>query len=436
MEKSDNFYFWLWRAVLCGAFVWWCLGLNLFVYHIAALILVLGRCYQVHAANEPIVIPALFFPIFIMSAVYSFSILIHSQGESGRALAALYNLSFWGMGLCLMTFMANSFALKQIRTTLRVFYFLSLILGSLALIAVLFWLSGVKSLYFYTPFYNLIYATDATPLIQNSLVVRILSMDWFASFSRPRFNAFSPYPTATGGLAMVLLSMLLMSFRIEKKRKILPYILLLLGTALALFMSLSRISLIGLAVSVALVFILERKKAFAWAALFVIFLLLISPILAQILQVFMGLREGSNATRIDIYRYSLDQIDGMDWILGMGLKQREDSFSIPLGSHSTYLSLLFKSGILGLISFLIFQGMLLWRWYQLKSQIIDDTERFAFWRGLGCAFFAMAIWMVTEDLDAPQLLVFIYFSLVGIFEAFRKEILSDELIASSRTQIA
>ena len=431
-ELGDNPFMKIWKGTVLGAFFWWLLGLNLFFYHLVAGLLFLGILFVAAKNPKGLFLPSSFFFLLLLSAIYAFSILIHaSASDFSRVLAAFYNLSFWLMGLMLVVILANTFTFSQIPSLLKVFYSVAWFSGLLALAVMGIWFSGTRSFIFPTPLYGLTNWLGHTTLVETTLMVRLLLVDWFASFTRPRFNLFSPYPTAAGGILMILLTMLLVRFFIDKKINKPLFIFLFLSNLLGLVMTLSRISLLALALSLAWVFFIQRKHFPLWIFLSLGVLVLALPALEKFTQYFLELREGSTLTRWDLYQYSLDQLEGVDWILGLGVKPRGQAFEFPLGSHSTYLSLLFKTGVTGLVTLGTFHASLFFRWYRLKSLLREDRQMFYLWQGLGMIFFAMAIWMLTEDIDAPQLLAFLYFSFVGIFEGLRRNLLDGKTLSPS-----
>jgi len=239
-----------------------------------------------------------------------------------------------------------------------------------------------------------------------------------------RFNVFSPYPTAAGAILVILLIMLVTRATIEKKTKNLVFIGLFMANLLGLFMTLSRMSIIAFVFSYFVVFLLMKKHIPIWTLIFLAIAIAVAPLVHRLLEAMLSMREGSNSTRMQLYIYSLQQLHGVDWILGFGVKPRGEAFIFPLGSHSTYVSMLFKCGAIGLIVLIFFQVSLLWRWYKLKAQAMRHRRDFLFWRGLGWIFISMGLWIITEDIDAPQLLSFLYFSMIGIFEGFRRKLMT------------
>ncbi len=412
----------LWKWTVLGAAAWWFLGLNLFIYHIAAALLFL-ILIQGLPEKKLFVGPSASF-LAMLSAVYFCSILIRSLVDGGgRSLAALYNLSFWVMGIFLVTAMSNYYSARfqsELPKILRVLSF------TIAVIFVFFmgcWFLSRQAIIIETPLFKPLRWIDTAPLglIENSLLVKPVFLDWFASFSTPRFNVFSPYATAAAAMMMMVI-LITGCDSLARKKFFHPFYFLLLGvTSAAFVMTLSRMSVFSFLLTLAILFIVKRKQFFFWMLVAIFVFAELSPWIYKTMSFLLSLRHESNEGRLDVYRTGLGMLQGWDWILGLGLKPREETLQLPLGSQSTYLSLLFKTGILGLALFIGFQFTLLKRWFHLRERVMKDRTAFFFWCGLGGVFVSVGIWFLTDDLDAPQLMAFLYFSIVGIFEGFERQ---------------
>ena len=420
--RSDNRFLRFWKWAVLGAPVWWLLGFSLFIYHAMAFLLFFTMVYHFQKKPAGIFLPPSFFFLFSLGAIFLFSVLTHAfVYEPMRVAASLYNLSFWAMGLCLIAVMANSFSFSEAASYLKVFPPLAWGFVFFGVAALGSGLAGMRLVLFPTPLYFLTDFLGHTALVEETLTVQLLLSDLFASLTHPRFNALVPYPTAAGAMIMIVLMMLLTRAAMMKKTASPQFLFLFIANFSALLMTLSRTPILAFFVGFIVVFLLKKKHPLLWVFLFFLTLALALPWLDQFIGWLLELRQGSTSARLALYSYSLKQIAGVDWILGQGVKPREESaFSLPIGSHCTYLSLLFRTGVVGGLIFILFQGSLFWRWYRLRSRVVNSPSAFLFWRGLGWVFFGMAICMLTDDIDAPQLLAFIYFSLIGIFEGFAR----------------
>jgi len=416
-----------WRWIVLASVVWWLAGFNLFIYHLASFFLFMGLLYLSNRSSEGVIVPVSSKFMLNIAVFYFLSILLHTffvGADGARVIAAMYNLSFWIMGFMLVIVMANAYSSIELDPFLKVFTRLAWITGGIAVAMLVLWKTGRRELIIETPLYPLIRVLGDTQLVQSSLLVRPLLMDWFASGARPRFNVFSPYPTAAGAILMIILIMLATRAAIERKSLSLVFLGLFAANFLGLFMTLSRMSILAFVFGFFVVFILQKKNVPMWIFIMFAVTLLLTPLLIRLLEYMLSLREGSNSVRMQLYLYSLQQLKGVDWILGFGVKPRGEAFIFPLGSHSTYISMLFKCGIIGLIILVGFQVSLLWRWYFLKSRACQKRRDFLFWRGLGWVFVALGLWIFTEDIDAPQMLAFLYFSMIGVFEGFRRRLMA------------
>lgn len=142
-----------------------------------------------------------------------------------------------------------------------------------------------------------------------------------------------------------------------------------------------------------------------------------------------GLREGSTTHRFDLYEYTVLAVLDRSPLLGLGIKPRILEFNIPIGSHSMYLGALLKGGVLGLAFFLGWLLVVAISWLAVLRRPLPGGSR-ALLAAVGGAVGAMSFWMLFEDLDAPQLVAFVYFTLVGslavMIRAVREQVVTDK----------
>ncbi|MCW0212420.1 MAG: O-antigen ligase family protein [Pseudonocardia sp.] len=102
-------------------------------------------------------------------------------------------------------------------------------------------------------------------------------------------------------------------------------------------------------------------------------------------------REGSSETRGAIYAETIRRIFALDLpILGYGMKPREEGLVASVATHSTYLGLTFRAGILGLLCFLV---ALAYAWRRCRSRSPVPRAIVLF----------IGIWCIFEDFDAGHL---------------------------------
>ena len=409
--------------MIWAAPVWWLLGLNLLIYHVAAAVLLIAMVASWNRENRPIFLDFPIFLILFFVFVYGFSLAVNAEDSPpSRVLASAYNLSYWVMGLCLIALLSNLFSREAIPDFLNALPPVGWVISLLFLVMLFLGAQGHIDFAVRTPLYGLKDILGNTPLVEQSVSAILLVFDWFYEVSRPRFNALSPYATATAALIMMIMIMTLTKAEYDKEKK--PSFLILIALSFgAMFFTFSRTTLIAFIFGGAAVSILKRKEPFLWLLFFFVLFILSYPLFERATSWILGFRQGSTLARFELYRASLEQLKDTRWIFGLGVKPLVDDLNYPLGSHSTYVSLLFRTGILGASTILFFQIGLLWRWYRLKPYAQEQRETFILWSGLGWVFISMGFWLLTEDLDAPQFLAFMYFSFVGIFEGFRRELL-------------
>lgn len=422
MPSGENPHIRLWAGAVLLTPLWWVSGLSFMVYQITAFLMLLLMIHQAGRSGAAVFLPRTFFFLSLIILIYGFSFAIHAGSYPEiRSVASIYNLSFWLTGIALVAVLSNVFTVHDMPAVLRVFPFLAFVAGGLAAAMLVLSFAGVHHLAFPTPLYGL--ATrifGAAPLIDTTFYIKALSQDWFASFFRPRFNVFAPYPTAAGGVLGMMLILLWTWACVREKTRVWWVILLVAANFMALCMTLSRTAILGFVMSFILVMCAHRKRFFFGILFILMALFFLGHWIEKGLDWVLVLRQGSSDNRLSLYRESLSQLEGVDWFIGLGLKPREEVSNFPVGSHSTYLSVVFKTGVTGLAIFILMQANLFWRWYRLGSALGGSPQAFFFWRGLGWVFCFMVFWMMTDDIDAPQFVAFLYFSMIGIFEGFQR----------------
>ncbi|HEW2758295.1 TPA: O-antigen ligase family protein, partial [Streptococcus pneumoniae] len=117
-----------------------------------------------------------------------------------------------------------------------------------------------------------------------------------------------------------------------------------------LVLSKSRIAIVAMLIYIAFAVVNEINSNNKW--LIGIFCPIIPFMLfynfEKIKQIFFQMfssRSGSNATRFRVYEESLKAINGMEMLLGAGVRI-PSTVDILLGSHSMYISFIYRTGVL------------------------------------------------------------------------------------------
>jgi len=149
----------------------------------------------------------------------------------------------------------------------------------------------------------------------------------------------------------------------------------------------------------------------------IVFIILISPI--NIINKIVEFRKGSSEFRVKLYKTTLSQAIQHP-ILGYGFKPRPEEFPVPIGSHSMYFGVIYKTGFLGLFVFIAFWLSVLKKWWRQKNILKGDKIVWPLWYYSGVALIGGLLWMFTEDLDAPPIVAFLYFLIVGFIISLDK----------------
>lgn len=189
-----------------------------------------------------------------------------------------------------------------------------------------------------------------------------------AWFGGPAFRTSGIFgnPTWAGAVAslMVLVILTTPSKRVEKWILVVP----LIGGIVATYFALSRTSYLLLAIGLILIPVLalrrRRPKLFVivasstTASLAVLAVIFRGPLLEVLSQV-DGARTGSSRSRGEVYAQSWEHyLQHAFPLLGYGIKPQEPELVASLGSLSTYVGLLFRAGVLGVVLFLALLGVL------------------------------------------------------------------------------
>lgn len=125
----------------------------------------------------------------------------------------------------------------------------------------------------------------------------------------------------------------------------------------------------------------------------------------------LALRQGSTSTRFGIYTLSLERMIKESPVIGCGIKDLIGGEGFPFGSHSTYLGMYYKTGLLGGTLFLftiIFTVVKI-----LKKPLTDEYIFFQ-----KTVFLALLLCFALEDLDGADWNIAVFYSLLGVFLSY------------------
>lgn len=240
--------------------------------------------------------------------------------------------------------------------------------------------------------------------------------DWINGERTVRFFCFFEYANLVSVFCLILFPLSL-QYIAKKKTRLFGYVYCLLSI-LPILASASR-SAFFLGIVMILTGILyvrknvSRKILSNKSILGIIAILLCScvvlfskDIFSKIYSIFIS-RSGSNNERFSLYQYSILEMLNNSPLIGCGIKRIAPQFgeSVPLGSHSTYVGVLYKTGILGCAIFLI-------ALYSIIKRILSNN---GFDPYLFVFIFVLIVYFVFEDIDGADWVLALLFSVAGCF---------------------
>lgn len=238
-----------------------------------------------------------------------------------------------------------------------------------------------------------------------------LSMtDWTSAGAEARIVGFGAY--ATEGALIFLVVGLLASIHVRAKHGTIGLLVVEAIVFAGLMAMASRTTLAAYFLSLTLCIGLLGRRGLKAAILLApagvggLFLLaFVGPDLAA--DLFARLNEarpGSSATRFSSYQLALEMTWKENPLTGLGVKPLDPAFGIPIGSHSSIVSAFTKGGVLGLSAlafvYTVVATLLIRGQTRLLRDQIPAKERLEL-VALSRAAFAILIWWLSEDLDAP-----------------------------------
>jgi hypothetical protein len=241
----------------------------------------------------------------------------------------------------------------------------------------------------------------------------IVITDWLNTGPDTRIIGFGVY--ATEGALLVLLVGLLAAIHAGAERRWLLLVGIEIMIAVALVEMASRTTLLAYLISLGLM-------AALWARRLSSTLLLLAPVIivGAVIAAIYGpdflknavsaaneARAGSSSERFKSYLLALDLVRETNILTGLGVKPRDDSIlTIPIGSHSSFVSTFTKGGLVGLGAMIAIYVVLLWRIVRSQLLLLRAASQGRDPRALELAYLSRCVlvlltWWVTEDFDAP-----------------------------------
>lgn len=156
-------------------------------------------------------------------------------------------------------------------------------------------------------------------------------------------------------------------------------------------------------------------KAALLIALLILGLVLLDKIIAAV-NFALDARAGSTSTRFYIYTESMKRMLKEYPLFGFGVRDRING-GFPYGSHSTYISMFYRVGLVGGSLFLLIVMIII-----AKINNTPSVNKFMFLEKI--SFIALYACFIFEDLDGVDWSVAVFYALLGIFFNQRRNIIA------------
>lgn len=421
--KSKNISALVYLSILYAPLIW-VLGVGVMYFHLIAFVCFLfelgfyfksGRKKNLFASNGITKIMIAYIVVYFFSIGFA----IYDQAPTSRIVSSVFNLSYWVMYLFIISFISNCWNLESTTDRfVRHIWMVPFFVGSASLLCFLLYRNTFSNIVLNTPVTWLIGSFNLPNLIEYSSRVSLIIKDWVFNSQSIRTSVMGIYPTASA--AIILLTVPIVFFQALEKKKLLLYSISTVLGVTAIFMTASRISAVAFFAGITGAYIINKRHTLLILFFFSLLILILLPALMEFIHYALQYRSGSSIHRIDMYSYGIEITNRTNIFFGLGYKPRlENRFFIPIGSHSTFIGAYVKTGLLGFLSVVTWQIVLLKTWIVNVKKIKKENK--SVFMGIGASIIAMAIWMLTEDIDAPQLVMYTYAVLTGLMIVIVKD---------------
>ena len=422
--KAKQISFLVYLSIL-GSPIIWLLGVGVVYYHVISF-LCFGFEFAFsikHPNQERFLIhnnitKILIIYILIYTIALGFGVLEHAPKD--RILSSAYNLSYWIMYLFIISFVSNYSDFKSTDFFIKKIWFVPFFVGVVSVICFFTYKNTFLNVFLNTPITVLLSSFNLPNLIEHSSRISLVIKDWVMDSQSVRTSVLGIYPTASSAIMILTVPIVFYQF-LDREKNIFYLVSITLGI-IAIFLTISRISIIAFFVGIIGSYIINKRNKILISFFLILLLLLITPVLIDFFNYSLQYRSGSSINRLKLYLYGINLTNKTNILLGLGYKPRIDQFYIPIGSHSTFIGAYVKTGLIGFIAIVVWQIMVLKLWVANVSRI-KETNKTLF-LGIGAGIIAMTIWMLTEDIDAPQLVMFTYAVLTGLLISITKDDIS------------
>ena len=405
--------------------LWWLLGVDIIIYPIISVILFLKVNRKSNIATL----------LFVLSTYLIVNCIIRLAwgADSFRTLASAYNAILLLCGAMTLTssqyyfekaFVSGKGTLTRFsnfnKSVFYVMVFTVILTISYCYIKNTFELSMPTIFGLLTP-------DMGKNLIGSAQNANFIGTDWATGDISPRSTAFAPYPNAS---VFILVMLGLFSQLKYENLKNINSAIITTAIFICFFAFASRTALIGFILGTSVSMFLFRS---AVSKIFIVFcvisvIILGSLYLSDITNILTNYRADSSSLRFLNYEAAIKIVFKENLLFGLGIKPMDDLIAaIPLGAHSTFVSIFTKGGLIALIPtlsvFVILPFSLFYQLFSLHKHNPEVRELFGSKIYQLCRIqIFMWTWMCFEDIDAVAIIVFLTFLFYGYVLALHKTI--------------
>ena len=311
--------------------LFWILGIKFFIFHLVSLVLFVNVIINKKRNNSKMKYNKLHYILLFFILAYSLSIILNFNMEDIKIKD--------------INFISNSIKLVLL------FQVLLLIVG------VCLWIFGIKNLQISSLIGT--FLNSNIDLLQDSISTKFYISQWDSGKEVLRFIGVSIYPTACALIVGVMMVYSCINIKSNKFR-----VFIICASYILVLATRSRTVIVALPLSIFIILavfyfndikqLITKNKKIS-LAIFMIFVIGLFTIVFRygIIDKFIFGREGSNNARMQIYKETIN-IFLQNKFIGSGYKIYLPNLDVPIGSHSTYLSILMKTGVIGFTIFVSF----------------------------------------------------------------------------------
>lgn len=346
--------------------------------------------------------------------------------ELKEFISSFYHLSYWVSGIIITIYLVNSTTLIEeygmIKNSIYILAFFQVIIFGLSLIQ---WFFGDIWTSAHGLTYNIFSFIRNNNFLSEVTSINLSFVDWIGEKIRYRFNGFYTYPATAGITTLYVLCYLggVNKFKNNKKNNTIFKYFIIFILCICIYLTRSRMVYLSIFtgfIFTGLIYLISKKniKYIVYMLLLLVITILILIFGFDIIDKVILSRPASSIDRFNVYMYGIKV--GLEYpLFGVGDKFHVEGIYLLIGSHSTYINLLVKSGFVGLIFVLSALGVIITKIFKNKSKIGSIKSR-NLWLTTSFLFFTTIIWMGTEEIDWPPITIFIFFINIAIILSFDK----------------